>query len=69
MLRLKQDLERPILLLLEDLIRVGRFLERQVMSCVVVHAERIVIAADQREQIIICLSNIWISGIGLAAPP
>src|SRR4051812_2660026 len=49
---LQEHLERPVLLLLEDLVRVRGVLERQVVRGEVVDAERVLVAAEQRQDVV-----------------
>src|SRR3954468_6260778 len=49
---LEEDLERAVLLLLERLVGVRRVLERQPVGGEGVDPERVVVAADQRQQLV-----------------
>ena len=80
--RAEHDLDRAVLLLLEDLVGLGRLVERQLVGGEVVDAERVarrsssgMMSSTQRLTLAwpirswICLSNIVIIGIGSAVPP
>src|SRR5215217_1486327 len=52
LLRLEHDLDAAVLLLLEDLVRVRRLLERHPVRRQVVHAQRVVVAGQQRHDVV-----------------